>query len=79
MIDKLVKDIPNSESGFRLIFSANPFPNYAVELEWLRSEHGGNWYHSKKFEMDGWLCPALFKYFDTAPLKLFGRAEPKSV
>lgn len=77
MIDKLVATIPDAEKGFRLIFSATPFPGYTVELEWRRAEYGGNWYYSPKFDMEGWLCPALFKYFDSAPLKLFGRAEPK--
>jgi hypothetical protein len=28
--------------------------------------------------MEGWLCPALFKYFDKAPPELYVRAEPKS-
>jgi len=77
MIDKLVASIPGAENGFRLIFSANPFPGYTVELEWRREEYGGNWYFSPQFDMEGWLCPALFKYFDAAPPKLFGRAEPK--
>jgi hypothetical protein len=78
MIDKLVESIPHAEKGFRLIFSAAPFPGYTVELQWRREEYGGNWYYSPKFQMEGWLCPALFKYFDAAPPKLFGRAEPKN-
>jgi hypothetical protein len=77
MIDQLVSSIPNSENGFRLLFSASPFPGYAVEIEWRREEYGGNWYYSPQFEMEGWLCPALFKYFDKAPPKLYVRAEPK--
>src|SRR4051812_18772923 len=28
MIDKLVTDIPNAKRGFRLLFSATPFPGY---------------------------------------------------
>ncbi len=28
MIDYMVRDIANAESGFRMIFSANPFPGY---------------------------------------------------
>lgn len=77
MIDKLVETIPDAEKGFRLIFSANPFPGYTVELIWRREEYGGNWYYSPQFDMEGWLCPALFKYFDNAPRQLFGRAESK--
>jgi hypothetical protein len=27
--------------------------------------------------MEGWLCPALFKYFESAPKEIFLKAEPK--
>ena len=77
MIDRLVASIANAERGFRLLFSATPFPGYTVELKWRREEYGGNWYYCRKFEMEGWLCPALFKYFDKAPPELYVRAEPK--
>ena len=78
MIDKLVADIPNAERGWRAIFSASPFPGHEVKLEWRREESGGNWYYSDKYQMEGWLCPALFKYFDKAPREIYVRAEPKS-
>ena len=79
MIDNLVAGIPNADKGFRLIFSANPFPGFMVELQWRREEFGGNWYYSPQFGgCEGWLCPALFKYFTDAPAKLFGRAEAKN-
>src|SRR5947209_6525927 len=64
MIDFLTANIPNAESGFRLLFSQTAFPGFAYKLEWLREEHGGNWYFSPDFKVEGWLCPALFKYFD---------------
>lgn len=35
MIDVLVKDIANVDEGFKLLFSANPFPGYQVELIWF--------------------------------------------
>ena len=75
MIDIVVKDIPNAESGFRLIFSASPFPGFQIELTWEREEFGGNWYCWKEKDMTGWLCPAMFAYFDCAPDKLFLKAE----
>ena len=77
MIDRLVASIPNAEKGFRLLFSTAPFPGYTVQLSWQRGEYGGNWYYSPQLNMEGWLCPALFKYFDEAPLELYVRAEPK--
>ncbi len=77
MIDQLVASIPNADNGFRLLFSASPFPGHTVRLEWRREESGGNWYFCPQFGLEGWLCPALFKYFDTAPPELYARAEPK--
>ncbi len=77
MIDVFVADIPNAENGFRLLFSATPFPGYTAKLEWRREEYGGNWYFSPEFKMEGWLCPALFKYFDKAPKEIYVKAEPK--
>ena len=78
IIDAAVKDIPNAERGFVLIFSASPFPGAAVELDWVREEGGGNWYREVKTGREGWLCPALFKYFDKAPAKLFAQPKPKN-
>ena len=79
MIARLVAAIPDAEKGFRLLFSPTPFPGYTVKLEWRREEYGGNWYFCPQFKMEGWLCPALFKYFDKAPAELFAKAEPKNV
>lgn len=76
IIDRLVVSIPNADGGFRLLFSASPFPGYTVKLEWRREEYDGNWYYAPQFDMEGWLCPALFKYFDTSPRELYARAEP---
>ena len=78
MIDKITADIPNAERGFRAIFSASPFPGHTTKLEWRREESGGNWYYNDKYKMEGWLCPALFKYFPTPPREIYVRAEPKS-
>ena len=78
MIDKAVADIPNAEKGFRAIFSASPFPGANWKLEWRREESGGNWYYSDRFKMEGWLCPALLKYFPTAPREIYVNIEPKN-
>jgi len=47
-----------------------------VKLQWAREEYGDNWYFSPEFKMEGWLCPALFKYFDQAPKEIFVKPEP---
>ena len=76
IIDIFVQDIPNATQGFKLLFSATPFPNYQAELVWLRSDCGGNWYRWETHNLEGWLCPALFKYFSDAPQQIYCKAEP---
>lgn len=75
MVDILVRDIPNAGDGFKLFFSANPFPGFQAELIWMREEYGGNWYRWERENLEGWLCPALFKYFQQAPVKIYCRGE----
>ena len=77
MIDVLVDDIPNADSGFRLLFSANPFPGHQKKLTWLRGDSGGNYYELDEPLMEGWICPAMFKYFSQAPEYLYVKAESK--
>jgi hypothetical protein len=73
IIDLVVaeKGIRNAEAGFLLLFSAGPFPGADLELTWLREEMGGNVYGWRGRE--GWLCPALLRYFPKAPPKLFAQ------
>jgi hypothetical protein len=78
MIDTLVAAIPHAAGGFRLLFSAAPFPGFEVELVRTQSESGGTWYRWPGKQTEGWLCPALFKYFAEAPEKLYVLAEPLS-
>lgn len=77
MIDKAVVAIPGAENGFKLIFSAKPFPGFQVSLSWLREEYEGNWYRWEQFGLEGWLCPALLKYFDAPPAEIFLRIDAK--
>lgn len=77
MLSMLTAEIPGAESGFTLIFSASPFPGYTAHLEWRREEYEGNWYFSPELGIEGWLCPALFKYFEKAPPALYAKAEQK--
>ena len=77
MINHLVSDIPNARDGFRMTFSASPFPGYVNSLSWVHEEYGGNWYKmNEEPHLEGWLCPALFHYFRGAPKKLYVAAEP---
>ncbi len=77
MIDFLVRDIPGATNGFRLLFSAQPFPGYQKRLTWLRRDMGGNYYKMEEPSMEGWICPAMFRYYQTAPKELYVKAEAK--
>jgi hypothetical protein len=67
--------LEEAEKGFRLIFSAIPFPGHQLSAKRVGEEGGGTWYEESVSTARGWLCPALFRYFATAPDKLFIRAE----
>ena len=71
VIERMVASIPGAEDGFTLIFSDKPFPQFQLELEWRCEEYEGNWYYSQSLDMEGWLCPALLRYFKSAPTKLY--------
>ena len=38
MIDLSVVEIPDADTGFKLIFSEHPFPGYQVKPSWKREE-----------------------------------------
>ena len=59
------------DKGINIIFSKNQFPKYQARIDRLREDSGGNWYVWKETDMEGWLCPALFHYFNTAPDSIY--------
>jgi len=77
MIDRAVAEIPNADAGFLLVFSSSSFPGHNIRLEWRRGDAGGNWYYSPQLDLEGWLCPALFRYFEQAPRELYVQVKPK--
>jgi hypothetical protein len=78
IIDRMVHGIPGADAGFTLLFSATPFPGYQATFEWRRKDLGGNWYYSQDLGIEGWLCPALFRYFEAAPERLYAQFKPKA-
>ena len=78
IIDLLTAHIPDADQGFRLTFSAQPFPGHQVRLVLDRPEYGGYWYSWPERNVEGWLCPALFKYFETAPKEIYAQASPRN-
>jgi hypothetical protein len=77
ILDFLTEHIPGAATGFKLIFSPRPFPGCTARFIWTREEHGGNWYTWPERRLEGWLCPALFKYIDPAPPELYVQVAPR--
>lgn len=75
MIDRAVKDIPGADKGFALVFSAAPFPGCQISLQWRHTDGSGNWYYSPELDMEGWLCPALLRYFAEPPPAIYAQAR----
>jgi hypothetical protein len=78
MIDRVVTDIPDAETGFALIFSAAPFPGCQISLQWRRADGSGNWYYAHELDMEGWLCPALLRYFAEPPQTIYALARKRA-
>ncbi len=76
ILDILTENIPDAASGFRLIFSSAPFPGFTARFVRDRPEYSGHWYAWPERGIEGWLCPALFKYFPTAPPEIYVKASP---
>lgn len=75
MLDSLTEKIPNARDGFRLIFAPTPFPGHQRTLVCVKEEYGGVWYRDEENGMEGWFCPAFWKYFTAAPERIYARAE----
>lgn len=84
MIDRIVahKGLPAARNGIAMTFSGSGLAGHDALLTLLHPPiPSGNWYGGEVAGewMAGWLCPALFKYFDTAPARIFVRCEPLPV
>ena len=60
----------------KIMFSETNFPSSEFHIDFVKpnlvdGEENGNYYHSPKHKHDLWLCPALFKYFENAPKRIF--------
>jgi hypothetical protein len=81
IIDVAVANIENADKGFICIFSGTPLPEYDIKLVLHKRGNNidGNWYRSEELDMDGWLCPALYKYFEVEPDAIYLKIEPKTI
>jgi hypothetical protein len=78
VLEVLAAQIPGCKERFTLLFSDNPFPGAQALIRRLRPEYGGTWYACDALAgAEGWLCPALFKYFEEAPEHLYLQIKPQ--
>jgi len=88
MFDLFGIPLKEAKKGFILTFAAIPFPGYQLAMHKSGEEADGTWYTTDyvitqdgtvplMLEHHGWLCPALFKYFATAPAKLYIKVTRK--
>jgi hypothetical protein len=71
ILDALTSGIPDAARGFVLVFSGAEFPGFHYHLKWSRPDGSGNIYVLPELQMEGWLCPALLRYFEQPPADLF--------
>ena len=81
IIEFLAESIPDFDKGVTCTFSAEPFEGHNGELDRVGGDgysNAGNTYQLKGTPLKGWLCPALYDYFERAPDKLYVRISPLS-
>ncbi len=75
IIDTWVEGFQTPDTGFRMTFSGDRFPGYKYTLHWRRAELSGNVYYCEELGAEGWLCPALLKYFESPPGNIYVRCD----
>jgi hypothetical protein len=67
--DAILEKQANGSDTIIILFSDGAFPG---AHKFTRGKHDGtgDWYSSRSLG-NGWLCPALLKYFITAPKELY--------
>ncbi len=77
VFDKMTATIPDAQSDSAPSSAHHPWPGPRRNSN-APKRIRRNWFYSDHDKMEGWLCPALFKYFPKAPRNIYVRAEPKS-
>lgn len=80
IIDAVVKHIPNSRCGVKLLFSEEQFEG-CVPFPLVKGakSNGGCWYSLTRADgvsLKGWLCKVLYKYFPKAPRNIWFKVQP---
>tara|TARA_R100000008_G_C3581403_1_gene168783 strand:- start:1202 stop:1567 length:366 start_codon:yes stop_codon:yes gene_type:complete len=81
--DILCSQLFKKYGDFNLIFSDNKLPKFDFHLKKHTSKTdldmtNGTWYKVAGSDLDVWLCPALFRYYDKAPENLYIKGNSKN-
>jgi hypothetical protein len=69
---EIIRAMVGERTSFTAIISAAPFPGAAYRLDHERHDTvSGDWYQMHSTELHGWLCPALLRFFATAPAHIY--------
>ena len=70
---------PVLPSGFHpvVLFHAISRPSVSAIVQ--RSDGNGNYYYPHAHDMEGWLCPALLKYFAEPPKEIYFQVETEAI
>lgn len=82
MINLITAGFPGRNTGFKLIFSDREFHATnarKAKLLFFEEDMGGAWYvgNWEGHHLEGWLCPALMKYFPEPPKEIWVAASPE--
>lgn len=74
-IDDLARDIPDVGVEFSAVVVIPAISELSAYAAWVREEMGGNWCKANDPPTEGWVWPALFRYFARPPTEFFVMAE----
>lgn len=79
LIDNMVLEagysLEEASKGIALLFSPDPFQGHQSEIYLIETTPHGSTYVNDKWDIEPWLCPALYKYFPQAPKRLFSQVK----
>ena len=78
--DTMMDILAGEKDSAVVVFSETPFPDHQFHIDWTapgnplapKSRDCGDWYIAPEFQDHRmWLCPALLKYFENAPERIY--------
>lgn len=66
--------LSRNQLDFKLSFT-DTADDSALKLDLLRTGANGSDYYCSKYDLEGWLCPALFLYYPIAPKSLYAKVK----